>query len=472
MRSLCRASIALHLAALIALLGLQPNARAQSVVWPFGEAASGETCTPVTGANTTFHAADKSPSITLSCSNLTITGTATAIAAARVLHPKSSGKYYFETRLTRATSANTSIGISDDAARYDRFSAEAASDCIHGVCVSNANTGLVKKRGSATVVSIGAIADTDVVSIALDIDNDTIWFRKNANDWNGDPAADPSTNTGGIAMGTAGLTTQGIGSGSGTLLVLPFYATASVGALGDQVKANFGDSAFAQSVPSGFTAGWPAVSLTPSTWFLNGSNSTALSGAQSLTALATGDPLRTDLHYWRIAGKYYVEFAVAADANAAFRVGLHNAADFGGVDNPLGTGVGNSIAYVSSTGEVLLNSVVLATYATYTAPAPVSMAIDLDNDGVWFRTSCGDWNGDPANDPATNVGGLDISSLTTTLPVRPVMGTAAASVGDGSTGRFGGVGGFGCPVPSGFVRGWPVGAASQSLIIRTPLTHW
>ena len=41
----------------------------------------------------------------------------------------------------------------------------------------------------------------------------------------------------------------------------------------------------------------------------------------------------------------------------------------------------------------------------------LSFAVDLGSKRIWFRTNAGSWNNDAANDPATNTGGIDISTL-------------------------------------------------------------
>lgn len=70
-----------------------------------------------------------------------------------------------------------------------------------------------------------------------------VWARVNGGDWNADPTANPATDTGYYH------TTLYDGA--------PMFATNQIGSTNDIVTMNYGASAFAFGVPSGFTAGWP-----------------------------------------------------------------------------------------------------------------------------------------------------------------------------------------------------------------------
>jgi hypothetical protein len=74
-----------------------------------------------------------------------------------------------------------------------------------------------------------------------------IWFRKNGGLWNGNGTADPATNVNGATI------TGATGGGSSAAPALIFDGTSA-----EAYTANFGASAFAGTVPSGFTSGWPA----------------------------------------------------------------------------------------------------------------------------------------------------------------------------------------------------------------------
>lgn len=73
-----------------------------------------------------------------------------------------------------------------------------------------------------------------------------IWVRKNNGNWNNNPSANPSTNSGGYSL--IGLINQSM---------VPFGINDNTSS-----EFNFGSSSFVFSVPAGFTAGWPNSSNT------------------------------------------------------------------------------------------------------------------------------------------------------------------------------------------------------------------
>ena len=89
-------------------------------------------------------------------------------------------------------------------------------------------------------------ASGNTVSVAVDLDNKRIWYRVNGGSWNNDGSADPVTNTNGkdrTAVTASGNTAK------------PAWCDFSTS---EACVVNFGSSALAYAVPSGFTAGWPA----------------------------------------------------------------------------------------------------------------------------------------------------------------------------------------------------------------------
>ncbi len=92
------------------------------------------------------------------------------------------------------------------------------------------------------VSTVAAVASTNVVSIALDLVNNTIWFRTNAGNWNNNVVNNPATNTGGLSIASL------MAAGYGLHPYLGFYFN------NDQSTINFGDTTFAQTAPSGFNA--------------------------------------------------------------------------------------------------------------------------------------------------------------------------------------------------------------------------
>lgn len=138
-----------------------------------------------------------------------------------------------------------------------------------------------------------------------------IWYSVNGGAWNADATADPTTSTGGYPMvATEGQFMGGFIVGSGSTLT-----------------ANFGASAFAYSVPTGFYAGFPNEAITgyttfdPATiWSIVPTDPSTLSnGNLTLTTpgLTHGGVATVDYH---TDGKFYFELTVA-QTNFSFHVG-------------------------------------------------------------------------------------------------------------------------------------------------------
>jgi hypothetical protein len=80
-------------------------------------------------------------------------------------------------------------------------------------------------------------------------------------------------------------------------------------------------------------------------------------------------------------------------------------------DNATALGNGSNTLGFQPNGAVRVNNVTLATIAAYVAGNRVDAAINIKDRLAWFRVAGGNWNNNAANDPATNTGGIDISSL-------------------------------------------------------------
>lgn len=65
-----------------------------------------------------------------------------------------------------------------------------------------------------------------------------------------------------------------------------------------------------------------------------------------------------------------------------------------------------------ASGAVKVNNVTLATIATFVQGNRIDMAVNVLMALIWFRVAGGNWNNNVANDPATNTGGIDFSSMT------------------------------------------------------------
>jgi hypothetical protein len=190
-------------------------------------------------ANTTWNPSDKTASVTLTGSNLIATSS-TINQGCRSADGKTSGKYYWEITCNTFVNASSSIGVANTTAS------------LASMGPTPTNTALVYPSGNiwlnnvATGFSIGSVTNGTVIGIALDRDNQRIWFRKGAAGlWNGNASHDPATNTG--VINTTAISSTGL------------YAAAAFGNASEQYTANFGDTAFVGTVPSGFTPGFPTI---------------------------------------------------------------------------------------------------------------------------------------------------------------------------------------------------------------------
>jgi len=188
-------------------------------------------------ANTTWSTTDKT-NITLSGSNLIATSGG-GFSGVRTTDKFSvAGKYYFEITCTTWTTGGV-LGI----ANVNAILGTVASSPI-GAAVTFPGGG-INNNGNTTGLTLGARANGDIIGVAVDLDNKLVWFRvAPSGNWNGNASFSPATATGGsnIAAITSGMAIcPFVGSSTST----PSYT------------ANFGDTAFSGSTPSGFTAGWP-----------------------------------------------------------------------------------------------------------------------------------------------------------------------------------------------------------------------
>ncbi len=184
-------------------------------------------------------------SVTLSNGNLTVTHPNTSIAGVNSSDfngpavGQSGVKQYFEITLQTSILNGNSIGYMTPT---DATTAPPASgNNKTGVILGSSSSLIYTPNGVSTGKDLGAVAVNDVIGVAIDIDNTLLWFRKNGGNWNGDAAANPATGAGGVfATIRQGYT--------------PYVAFAAGGPSTDVMKGNFGQTTFAFTAPSGFSA--------------------------------------------------------------------------------------------------------------------------------------------------------------------------------------------------------------------------
>jgi hypothetical protein len=142
---------------------------------------------------------------------------------------------------------------------------------------------------------------------------------------------------------------------------------------------------------------------------------------------------------------------MATGASDAIGLGLSTAA--------FNTSGGTGQAQVMSTA-IWVNGGISSSFPSIANGDVIGIAVDLTAQLVWFRICpSGTWNGSGTANPATGVGGISISSISTGL-LFP-MYTVGASVGNNVTANFG-ASAFSGALPSGFTSGW-LGAGQPAM---------
>lgn len=198
----------------------------------------------------TWNASDKDGDITLSNGNLKATAAAIGSwQAARSTIGVSSGKWYWEYTIN-AVDANRDqeqgIALSSaDLAAADFGGGQGSA----GNCYVYYGFNGTKLNGNSSAAYGNTYTTNDVVDVALDLDNGKIFFGKNGTWQNsGDPVAGTNAAYTGV---------------SGT-----YFAACSFNQGTQALTANFGATAFANTVPTGFNPGLYTGSLTTNHFLL------------------------------------------------------------------------------------------------------------------------------------------------------------------------------------------------------------
>lgn len=153
-----------------------------------------------------------------------------------------SGKYYFECTWNVFGSTGIGVGIGDH--NLLTTGAQNGAPDIALLFPNQLSSGVYCNATNASV-NLGANSVVnDVCCVAVDLTAGLIWFRRNAGSWNGSGTANPASGVGGVNYlqywPTGGIVSYG------------FAPYAFMYGTNDQMTLNFGDSAYAQAVPSGF----------------------------------------------------------------------------------------------------------------------------------------------------------------------------------------------------------------------------
>uniref|UniRef100_A0A6M3JFF9 Putative tail fiber protein n=2 Tax=viral metagenome TaxID=1070528 RepID=A0A6M3JFF9_9ZZZZ len=174
----------------------------------------------------TWNPADKDANCTLSGGNLVVSKAGGSYVGVRATISKTAGKWYFEITTPGYLAGYRSVGVGT--------AAEALTGIIGGTVEGwgHLDSGIKYHTGSGGAWGANW-SDADVIGVAVDLDVGKIWISVNGS-WYGDPVA----GTGEMYSGL-----------SGTLFPMTSLS-------GGTSTVNFGASAFAYAVPSGFNPGW------------------------------------------------------------------------------------------------------------------------------------------------------------------------------------------------------------------------
>jgi hypothetical protein len=175
--------------------------------------------------------------VTLSNGNLTATHSSTATdCGARSTAAKSTGKYYFEITVVNTPASANNMGILLSTGTYNDYVTNAIN------CTQVTTDGNIFTNNTVSGNLGGAFAAGDVACFAIDLTARKFWIRKNGGLWNNTAGHDPATGANGKTIAATGAFAPAVGFINFTN--------------GNAFTGNFGATAFAQAVPSGFTAGW------------------------------------------------------------------------------------------------------------------------------------------------------------------------------------------------------------------------
>lgn len=200
----------------------------------------------------------------------------------------------------------------------------------------------------------------------------------------------------------------------------------------------------------------PEATFTPrvmTTWNPLDKRNTVLLSNGDLTATVAPaggtDPTLVRCVHGKTSGKYYIEYRypVLGAANMQFGLSVANGfvagAILGHAANP-GSGGSSNNGVITGYGG--------GADGVMTTLLVGSLAVDCDNKRVWWRANGGDWNGDPGNNPATNIGGKDFSAVGASA----IYLTANLASASCQCVLNAGALPFTFAPPAGFTAGWPI----------------
>lgn len=187
--------------------------------------------------------------------------------AVKATDPKTAGKYYVEFEIgdigVAIFAQLPSIGIAMLGAPMLGLQNQFSGNNRAAQLLTSGLLRVDTTNYSATTAAFGA---GDTISMAVDLDNSTIWFRKNGGDWNNNGSADPASNTDGVSLSP-------IAGGNFVIAITNPPGNSDFTAAANTAPALSPASPFTYAVPAGFTEGWPANEFPPVTSYTSGGGS-------------------------------------------------------------------------------------------------------------------------------------------------------------------------------------------------------
>jgi len=143
------------------------------------------------------------------------------------------------------------------------------------------------------------------------------------------------------------------------------------------------------------------------------------------------------------SGKWIFEIAKNADFGANTYIGFATAAQ-------VLTAANTTAAFgclPNRSGSLWYHNTFPISCQSFSSAKPADFAVDLTANLAWYSLNCGIWNNSGAANPATGVGGIDISAVFAGNPAFPY--TLFDSSGGNSTLNVG-ASPFNCSIPAGF----------------------
>ncbi len=193
-----------------------------------------------TSATTTWDSGNKSAGITLSGGDLIATGNAGNRPGVKSIAFHQDGKYYAEFTMVLVNELLIGIATAAHATTNDNAHYVGGDGAVGShVGMGLYNSGAVFTGGGSQPTTIDGIANGNVIQLAVDLDNDLVWWATNNGGYNDDGSpGDPAAGTGGISCSNqAGV---------------DYYVMGTCGGIGDTITANFGGSAYTYTPPTGF----------------------------------------------------------------------------------------------------------------------------------------------------------------------------------------------------------------------------